>query len=519
MWLALALGIWVFSLLCIRRYEKNLIASFLQGFKTSTLFIASLALLALGVFLWTSQPFVDSDPDFEKRFPEIDVNSNLVNNINASAVTYRLRAISRTGRLHGIAEYTIDAIEEGQQSLWLNCGYDVKSITFGDEDIKFKTTKETWRDSYKTYFTLPAGSHQKLTIEYFGYPTMLRCFAPWTWGAEITKEHVSFSNGASVPEFWGFSAPEVYKYEIVLPGNLRPVVNHKLLTEFNDNSDGTKTWTGERSGGSPRLWLTAADYNVESFNAGGMEIDFVYSAKYKKIMEEYNIKGAIADVFNYCTKNLGPLSWAGDKLLMVQRSEISGGGNAGDGWVEWGEFIFTPANLDDPLKGASAAEVFIHEIVHQWWGGLGVYCGYPWNPGNKNLWSDEGLTVYTTYRIIKDKHGDEYAKKHYIDEWQSAVDIQNRGFYFRNPEYLDRLPVRYRNQLLYNFTNTNLYCRMPLMILKAEQLVGGEEKMDEILQRIQREYVRDGNHFTFEHFLEYCGLKEEDLLLEGISNE
>jgi aminopeptidase N len=213
---------------------------------------------------------------------------------------------------------------------------------------------------------------------------------------------------------------------------------------------------------------------------------------------------------NYCTEHLGPLSFVDKgKLIMVQRASSIGGdgGNAGPGWVEWGEFLFSEKNLSDPLKGAGAAEVFAHEIIHEWWGGLGVYSE------DDGLWSDEGLDVYTTYRMMKDKYGALYAQQNYVDVWQTAVDVQNRGYYYRHPEMLRKLPAKYQAELKYRAETTNKYCRMPLMILKAEQLVGGEENMDKILQSIQQKY-KYASPLTYQDFLEACGLKERDLNLE-----
>lgn len=57
-----------------------------------------------------------------------------------------------------------------------------------------------------------------------------------------------------------------------------------------------------------------------------------------------------------------------------------------------------------------------------------------------SAWSAEGLTVYTTYRIIKELYGEAYAKENYIDQWKTAVDDYYHNFYIRNPQYLEALP-------------------------------------------------------------------------------
>ena len=55
---------------------------------------------------------------------------------------------------------------------------------------------------------------------------------------------------------------------------------------------------------------------------------------------------------------------------------------------------------------------------------------------------------------------------------------------------------------------------MPLKILKAEQLVGGEETMDRILNGLfNRELDPAYPYLTYQEFLDACGLTEEELNL------
>ena len=54
-------------------------------------------------------------------------------------------------------------------------------------------------------------------------------------------------------------------------------------------------------------------------------------------------------------------------------------------------------------------QVMIHELVHQWWGLGNMFDA----SDESSLWSAEGLTVYTTYRIVKERYGPSYAQEHY----------------------------------------------------------------------------------------------------------
>ncbi len=91
----------------------------------------------------------------------------------------------------------------------------------------------------------------------------------------------------------------------------------------------------------------------------------------------------------------------------------------------------------------------------------------------RSPWSAEGLTVYTTYRIVKELYGAEYAQKYYVDQWKREVEDYYLNFYVRNPEYLEMLPEEEQLDITNSLSGVRQYCEMPLKILKAEKLVGG----------------------------------------------
>ena len=126
----------------------------------------------------------------------------------------------------------------------------------------------------------------------------------------------------------------------------------------------------------------------------------------------------------------------------------------------------------------------------------------------------EGLTVYTTYRIVKELYGEDYAREHYVDQWQQAVDDYYLNFYVRHPEYLEMLPENEQLAISNSLSQVRQYNEMPLKILKAEQLVGGEEAMDQILHDLfNRELDPMYPYLTYQEFLDACHLTEEDLNL------
>jgi hypothetical protein len=230
-------------------------------------------------------------------------------------------------------------------------------------------------------------------------------------------------------------------------------------------------------------------------------------------MKEYDVDSIIKNVFEYCTEHIGPLRFMEGGTMKLIEIGSFGGGYAGIGASVMSEDCFNEEGLADPLKGAGGGEVLAHEIIHQWWG-LGNMFE---QTGDNSLWSSEGLTVYTTYRLMKELHGEDYALKYYVNVWRREVDGYYNNFYIRHPEYFDMLPEKYQAGILNSYTSMRQYCEMPLMILKAEEAAGGEEAFDNILRDIfNREYNEDFSNvfLSYELFLEYCGLTEEDVNLE-----
>ena len=102
--------------------------------------------------------------------------------------------------------------------------------------------------------------------------------------------------------------------------------------------------------------------------------------------------------------------------------------------------------------------------------------------------------------------------ENYVDQWRAAVDDYYLNFYVRCPEYLDALPEAERLAISNALSGMRQYSEMPLKILKAERLVGGEAAMDQILHDLfNRELDHMYPYLTYQEFLDACHLTEEDL--------
>ena len=517
-WFAAALALWLISLAAVRKYQRGLFYSFIKGCKNVLLPAGALLFGGCTAFLSITQPFVDHGPavwtDRTVFAADDSAYYQTVNN------RFNIYPRPEDGTLTGTAEYKlvpsiVYKCTTTDYTFRLNPGYKVESLTLNDTPLEFETLHDDNWGSCTTCFSLPEGSEGVLRIVYSGMPTQTHANMPSLVMNTIDPEYISLYGEAFIPNLIGMEITEIgSELYVTLPNNLTPFLEFHPLSDCTDNGDGTSTWYTKM--GEPTQWnLLAGDYVTDRFEAGGIDVAFTYGKIYSDTVKEHDLTGAVRSVFDYCTEHYGPISYSdGTTIQLMQTSALITGGWASEGWSTWMEDLVTPEALVNPDKGASAKEVFFHEMIHQWWGAFGLYFT------EEDIWSCEGMTVYSTYRLAKEQYGELYAKQYYVDRWKEEVNAQNRNFYNRHPEYLDRLPQFMQDQLRESNKNINWYSRLPLMLLKAEELLGGEEQMDALLQKIyakREQYLYMGNEsdgYSFADFLADSGLTEEAISVD-----
>ena len=509
-WLAALAGVWTVSYLCIRQYGKGIFGSLARSVRRIYRPAVALALLACSGTAYAAQPFIDqSNPDLTvMSFYEIPY---------AEGVTFVRRTAqvfpdTDAGTVTGRASYRFQNTSGQAQSIsfGINPGYTISNVQVGGTDVPFTVSGYQEYNEALLEVTIPAEEEVELTMEYGGFPQ--ESMPTMQGGKELSSEYLCLENSALSPRVMNVLPGEAgypTTIEITLPASMIAIPFSSSEAEvISENTDGTRTWRYEANSAGGILY--AGDYICEQIEAGGMTIEFYYGRKHQAVMAEAGAVDAVKAVVDYCTEHYGKLSYGtGDTLKLIQ-SRVAGGGYAVDGASLLDEADFTAANLGDVQKGGGAGEVMIHELVHQWWG-LGNMFD---TVDSTSPWSAEGLTVYTTYRIVKELYGEDYAREHYVDQWQQAVDDYYLNYYVRHPEYLEMLPENEQLAISNSLSQVRQYNEMPLKILKAEQLVGGEDAMDQILYNLfNRELDPAYPYLTCQDFLDACHLTEEDLNL------
>ena len=509
-WLAALAGVWTVSYLCIRQYGKGIFGSLARSVRRVYRPAVALALLACSGTAYAAQPFIDnSNPDLTvMSFYEIPY---------AEGVTFVRRTAqvfpdTDAGTVTGRASYQFQNTSGQEQSIsfGINPGYTISNVKANGADVPFTVSDYQEYNEALLEVTIPAEEEVELTMEYSGFPQ--ESMPTMQGGKELSSEYLCLENSALSPRVMNVMPGEAgypTTIEITLPASMIAIPFSSSEAEvISENEDGTRTWRYEANSAGGILY--AGDYICEQIEAGGMTIEFYYGRKHQSVMEEAGAVDAVKAVVDYCTEHYGTLSFGTGETLKLIQSRVAGGGYAVGGASLLDEADFTIANLGDTNKGAVPGETFIHELVHQWWG-LGNMFD---TVDSTSPWSAEGLTVYTTYRIVKELYGEDYAQEHYVDQWQQAVDDYYLNFYVRHPEYLEMLPENEQLAISNSLSRVRQYSEMPLKILKAEQLVGGEEAMDQILHDLfNRELDPMYPYLTYQEFLDACHLTEEDLNL------
>lgn len=499
-WTLLLGGFWLLTLLAVRRYQLGPLQSLCwHSRRMGPVLLAAVLLLAWGAAAMVWEPYVDDSPlelAFATEFPE---------QIYLQHSELAVELDGWRGRLQGKANYTLHnrGADETMCSFQLNPGYTVEALTMNGQPWDFTDLHDDTDNGKTIQFVLPPGDDQQLAVVYGGRPKIWSLLRDTLMGAAISNRYVELSNSKLGPQFYlQRTDDDETVLRVTLPAQLTPVTNsaHPQLVQ---EQDGKKTWQSVSQ--DARINLYAADYVREPINEAGMAIHFYYSRGQQQTMKQLGALEQIGAAFRYCAEHYGALPFDEARpLQLLEESAYAMGGGAFGNFSVMGETIFSPQNLRNADLGASGAEVLAHEIVHQWWGLSWMF----WEDGGP--WTSEGLTCYTTYRMMKAQYGAEYARQHYVDSWKAQARQLQRSYYYRHPEALAQLPESYQAQIRAQQDSIQRYGVMPLLLLQAEQALGGEEQMDAVLREL---FAAGGTevpgYLSWQDFLDVSRLSEE----------
>lgn len=526
-WLLASSAVYVFGLAGIRRYGKNLFDSILLSLRKVVLPSLAIVLSLSCLFSIFNEPFFDNgpiikskravDPDTgiivynydEKSFKVDRAQNNAVYFMNNTADII----VDTNKRLvKGEATYTVRNSSGKEQDVPFSISPGLDFLEIYENDVKIDFAKNELDNFAESVYhlKLTADEEATLRIVYEGYPRDSRDYQ--VRGRGITDKFVF------IPYI--YPAPKTntkfrMNCTLSLPQNLMPIMENTALKEVSSKKEGYKTYEYKSNRPLPN-WLFAGEYHVEKIYAGGLEIDFVYLKGREKAIKDSGAISVVADVVDFFTEKFGPLDFHDMPFIIAELdvSFVSGGWGLGNMSV-FGETLFAGTAYKSPSKqanieGGSGIGVAVHEIAHQWWGSSpdSVFLE---EDGN-SPWSSEGLAVYSTYLYMKERYGEEYAKREFVDLWTKNTKKMQNAFYLTHLQYASKLPENDAADIYTAFASTTRYELMPYLLLKAEKLTGGEAVFVASLKNIRQKYRQQ--RLSYAQFLKELGLTKEGMRID-----
>ena len=546
-WLAALTGLYIISWLCVRRYGRGLFGSLLKNGKKFYKPIVGIACIVLAVNMYITQPFVSRaapgiDPEMaafvakerisDNRLTPVDVYTLLEPNLQKGKVTgYTTWQFAQYTGLFGDSLPSINVGASYKMYLQINSGWTVSSVVANGVDLDFTELPEEIQNFKFITFDLPSSMQElaysrfplivagtkgiELTIEYGGQLKIWRENEQNGLFGTIASPYYLELDGLP-PDLWAMHPRgamvdhHINVVDVVLPANM-VMINHYAtinsnylfqspVSIYSKNEDGTNTWRYSSNSPLSRRPLYAADYIFEriELDGNGRSIDVYYARKNKDVMEKYNALDILKAAYDYCTEKIAlPSGNNGVTTVLLQ--------NRGAG-----EMQFSEDSLINQWRAGSGRDSYATEIISEWWNSIRFVSernrsgeqiaeeilremqGEPLlNMAQGQDWNSAGLVEYIAYCYTKETFGEDIAKDNYINTWKKNIRNYHNNFYTRNPEYMKLLPQRHINMLAQNVQEALLYSGIALKIHKAAQLIGGEDKMIEIISGLFQTAIKN----------------------------
>lgn len=267
-----------------------------------------------------------------------------------------------------------------------------------------------------------------------------------------------------------FSDFGTYDVSITLPAKYIIDGTGYIIAEKN-NPDTSRTISFHAEKVHDFAWAASPDFKVRKANIDEVEVVFLFLPGDLYRLPRW-LKGAKA-VFRYCGSHFGKYPYG---KLVIADSRIG----LGTGAAESPMFITMPPDVPFLPQNIRFDEwVIVHELVHEWWYGIAA------SNEAEEAWLDEGMTTYTTRKIMENEYG---TKGNVIDLWGIKISDENLSKF----PYLGSTKVDPIVKPSWEFASVasygvNVYYKTSFVLELLENLVG-KEKMDRFLKEYYDRY-------------------------------
>ncbi len=520
------------GLLCVRRYSKRIFGSVIQNVRHAVIPLLLVVSIATCGFYTNNDPFYGNDEtllteyaieddtqtveyDTSTLYSEAKSESDLYN----YEIRWKEMNVDTTiesDRLDGKVTYLLNNISEEKdaQTITIRMRRGIKpSQVFCDgEPIDFYMVDLNFLEFCYYSFTLPAGlEDMTLEILFEGYPK--GAVNSTELSSMISAQYVELSNDYIYLMIIGTIGGSAYN-TINLPEEMTLVITETETKEIESAREGYRTYIFTDIFGETSVfyYILAGDYLMETTSVGDLEIEFLYFRNKAEIYKEIDTIRVIKDIVTYFTDLYGPLNFDGKPLIVAETER-----NGFDVWqivnfcgINESALVSSLYQTEDTPDAARSIglQSLVEVIARQWWSyGGGALIEY-------NL--QAAFTKCNLYLYIKHLYGDAYAEEALVEPWYQTAKYQQNAFYWCNKQYTSILPAADAAKVYLPYQEQERKYIYTVALLRAKELVGGEEALLETLVKIYNEWNKE----NFSGYQTYPYLDYELLLVKlGITQE
>ncbi|WP_026894686.1 M1 family aminopeptidase [Clostridiisalibacter paucivorans] len=491
LWLFISSGVFILGYISRRRYDENLFSSFRMNINSKIPVLLFIFFVISSIFIWSKEPYM-------KTYPSMTANSeNIDEDISLKEIIADVELDSEDESMSAHLSYGFENIKNANYIRFdTNEGLNIIDIKVNNKQGSYKKIEKT----NLVEIDIPKDKHIDIDIYYNG---KIKYDAPWAIGGYICEDSVYLLENSN----WIFRPLTDRKDYVEVSGSITAPKKLTVVTPGKttgiEQKNAKNKWKYAMKSFNTDMAVFAAEYEKTAFEVNDVEIEFYYSPKHKRYIEDKEIGSLIKNMVQFYSAKFGPYYSKELPLKIVETSVYKPGGHSSANVITFAEYMVNREFDMHDYVFVHDVKIIAHEIAHQWWGSA-VECV------QEIPWSNEGITNYSSYKYIEEEFGKNLAYSN-LSMWENAYERSNKGYYMMNPEEMKNLKQSYRDSLQMQKIKGQVYYEMPLKLLKGEEILG-EEVFLENISRIYREYFL--KELTYDDFLEQMGLNKEMISIE-----
>lgn len=286
-------------------------------------------------------------------------------------------------KLDGIGYIPLQLLRMQVDSVWVN-GLPVNAgVQYNDALLRVPMP-----------YLMSKGDKAEVTVAYHGVPVEQR-FGGFTWREKDRMAHNMGVSINDIPHSYGkawypavddFRAKSLYDVYIQTDGDLKGIGNG-LLQESEKEADGSMVWHWKLNQPVPDYLVNVAVGDYRQIHMEHRQSDRVVPIDVYVLPQEYEegkqAYAVLPDVMKVLDEKFGAFNF--DRVGFVSV-------NTSGGAMEHATNISMPRN---PKPTASYQELFIHELIHSWFGNR-VTCQTA-----EDMWLNEGMTTWAVEVVLE----------------------------------------------------------------------------------------------------------------------